>query len=180
MSITLGLFTTCLLLPLSSSCCLTYITRFLDKEGLWGQHPSYSSHLLFLSLTISSPGTIADVAESSEHEILYCLMYMYHTICLFFTTHYAYGSLAEGREEEQKAASQTAGSEAPDGNSVMLWWHGSRRASSSTHCISNYSDRTQQSFEWVMQIEFHGQGGIKFWIQSTDITDWDTTACVCK
>jgi len=67
---------------------------------------------------------ISDVAESSEHEKLYCLMYMYHTVCLFFTTHYAYGSLEEEEdekgEEEQKAASQTVGSEAPDGDSVML------------------------------------------------------------
>lgn len=66
---------------------------------------------------------IADVPESSMHEKLYCLMYTYHTICLFFMTHYAYGSLqeeeVEGREK-QKAASQTAGSEAPVGDSVML------------------------------------------------------------
>jgi uncharacterized Zn ribbon protein len=48
-------------------------------------------------------------------------MYVYHTVCLFFTTHYAYGSFEEEeREEEQKAASQTVGSEAPDGDSVML------------------------------------------------------------
>ena len=77
---------------------------------------------------------ISDVPESSEHEklyclmymyhtvcLLYCLMYVYHTVCLFFTTHYAYGSFEEEeREEEQKAASQTVGSEAPDGDSVML------------------------------------------------------------
>ena len=69
---------------------------------------------------------IADVPESSKHEKLHCLMYMYHTICLFFMTHCAYGSLQEEEEdeeegrEEQKAASQTAGSEAPVGDSVML------------------------------------------------------------
>jgi len=73
---------------------------------------------------------IADVPESSKHEKLHCLMYMYHTICLFFMTHCAYGILQEEEEEEeedeeegreeQKAASQTAGSEAPVGDSVML------------------------------------------------------------
>jgi hypothetical protein len=63
---------------------------------------------------------IADVAESSEHKILYCLMYTYHTVRILFITHYAYGSLEEEGEEEQKAASQTAGSQDPDGDSVML------------------------------------------------------------
>ena len=31
-----------------------------------------------------------------KHEILYCLMYTYHTTCLFFMTHYAYDSLRGG------------------------------------------------------------------------------------
>jgi len=64
----------------------------------------------------------ADVAESSHHKTLYCLMYRNHTVCILFITHYAYGSLEdeEEGEEEQKAASQTAGSQDPDGDSVML------------------------------------------------------------
>jgi hypothetical protein len=49
-------------------------------------------------------------------------MYTYHTVCLFFMTHYAYGSLQdeEEGEEEEKAASKTARSQNPDGDSVML------------------------------------------------------------
>ena len=49
-------------------------------------------------------------------------MYNYHTVCLLFMTHCAYGGLEdeEEGEEEQRAASQTAGSQDPDGDSVML------------------------------------------------------------
>jgi len=90
-------------------------------------------------------------------------------------TYYAYGSWQEEEEEreEQKAASQNPGSEAPVGDSVMLRRHDSRTVPSSTnciHCTRNYSDRTQQSFGLVMQMEFHGQAGIKCWIQYTEVT----------
>jgi hypothetical protein len=48
-------------------------------------------------------------------------MYTYHTVWILFTTHYTCGSLEEEEgEEEQKAAAQTAGSQDPDGDSVML------------------------------------------------------------